>query len=111
MRVCPRCTLFNPDTAVRCDCGFDFSTASLATVRQELAESQRLAVRGAVRGLLLGIGSVALSVVSRMTIDTSGGSTYCLLFGRAGFAQAGRSLTRLLDIRKYGKNAEEAQGR
>ena len=111
MRVCPRCTLFNPDTAVRCDCGFDFSTASLATVRQELAESQRLAVRGAVRGLLLGIGAVALSLVSRMTIGTSGDSTYYLLVGLAGFALAGRSLTRILDIRKYRKNAEAAQGR
>ncbi|HKX29716.1 MAG TPA: PF20097 family protein [Blastocatellia bacterium] len=25
---CPRCDLINPDTALRCDCGWDFSTGS-----------------------------------------------------------------------------------
>ncbi len=26
---CPRCRLFNPDTAMRCDCGYDFETRTM----------------------------------------------------------------------------------
>jgi hypothetical protein len=26
---CPRCKLINPDTAVRCDCGYDFAGATM----------------------------------------------------------------------------------
>jgi len=26
---CPRCGLFNPDTAQRCDCGYDFATKTV----------------------------------------------------------------------------------
>ena len=26
---CPQCGLFNPDTAQRCDCGYDFETQSV----------------------------------------------------------------------------------
>lgn len=26
---CPRCGLFNPDTAQRCDCGYDFETKTV----------------------------------------------------------------------------------
>ena len=35
---CPRCGLFNPDTAQRCDCGYDFETCAVksAYFKQEL---------------------------------------------------------------------------
>ncbi|HEX5226256.1 MAG TPA: hypothetical protein VFW44_01040 [Bryobacteraceae bacterium] len=29
MRDCPHCRLFNPDTALRCDCGFDFQSRTI----------------------------------------------------------------------------------
>ncbi len=29
MKECPECTLINPDTAKRCDCGYDFETKIL----------------------------------------------------------------------------------
>lgn len=29
MKDCPKCNLVNPDTAERCDCGYDFPTGTL----------------------------------------------------------------------------------
>jgi len=38
MRKCPRCGLFNPENAQRCDCGYDFQkgTVKKAYFKQEL---------------------------------------------------------------------------
>jgi hypothetical protein len=31
MMKCPRCGLFNPESALRCDCGYDFETKTIQT--------------------------------------------------------------------------------
>lgn len=42
---CPKCGLFNPETAQRCDCGFDFPSGrmkgSLLSARELVAASER----------------------------------------------------------------------
>ncbi len=45
--TCPHCELLNPDTAERCDCGFDFSSRTMKTSllsgrEQELLKSRKL---------------------------------------------------------------------
>jgi len=70
---CPRCGLFNPDTALRCDCGYDFSTRTVqASYVERAAEAKhggranllRARSRDNLRyGLLLTGGSAALTVI------------------------------------------------
>lgn len=31
MKICPTCALRNPDSAQRCDCGYDFASATMQT--------------------------------------------------------------------------------
>ena len=100
MRICPRCALISPDVADRCDCGFDFTTASSVVVERELAEAERNARRGAVRGLLIGLGALALSIGYQMATGHNVGLGFFFLFGFGGLALAGRSLNRIIDLRK-----------
>jgi hypothetical protein len=111
MRVCPRCTLLSPDIAERCDCGFDFTTASSSVVKKELADSHRQALRAAIRGLLLGIGALALTVAYRVTTGSSSGIIFFYAFGFGGIALAGRSITRIVDIRKARKEIANSLAR
>ena len=87
---CPRCRLVNPDSAQRCDCGYDFPTG---TVRDSYADaakhskapqpSEAVRVLGRrdiqVGGLIFVIGLTA-TVVSYAYAATHGG-TYVLAYG------------------------------
>ena len=67
---CPNCGLFNPDEAERCDCGYDFKTATLQRSylpqrndSKAIAQANRdIAIGGAVflLGLIATIGSYLL---------------------------------------------------
>ena len=58
MKVCPRCTLYNPDIAERCDCGFSFGNASPQDLDAEFVKSYIVEKRKAVRGTLVGAAAV-----------------------------------------------------
>lgn len=40
---CPNCKLFNPDSTLRCDCGFDFSDRQMRSSLLSATEQQRRA--------------------------------------------------------------------
>ncbi len=89
---CPRCKLVNPDSAQRCDCGYDFPTG---TMRGSYAEAARRskglapepseAVRALgcrdiqVGGVIFVLGLTG-TVVSYAYAQTHGG-TYVLAYG------------------------------
>jgi hypothetical protein len=52
MKDCPACKLVNPDTAQRCDCGYDFPTG---TMQQSYVsrKDRRLKASGAVGAVLI----------------------------------------------------------
>jgi hypothetical protein len=90
----------NPDTSVRCDCGFDFSIASTEAIRAELAWSERAALQKATRGLIAGLAAIGYSIYSYVT--ASPGGKYMIYYGAAvaGFLLVGRSIDRILDLRR-----------
>jgi len=51
MKDCPNCKLINPDSALRCDCGYDFPTGNLE--RSYLTAKDKKLAGGALGGLLL----------------------------------------------------------
>lgn len=87
---CPRCRLVNPDSAQRCDCGYDFPTG---TVRASYADAAKRgktpqpseAVRALGRrdiqvgGVIFAVGLTA-TVVSYAYAATHGG-TYVMAYG------------------------------
>lgn len=84
---CPACKLWNPDGAMRCDCGYDFQSQSIQASYLPTAQEKgvRLLVRNAFRTngrfsngefatVFLGAHAVtfSLAVVTRFLEDTSG---------------------------------------
>jgi hypothetical protein len=68
-RECPRCGLFNPSTAGRCDCGYDFATGAVkdAYFKQELPRAFRtFAILVVVLNLVLGAAAIAGGNFSEM---------------------------------------------
>lgn len=61
MKSCPRCALKNPDTAVRCDCGFAFGEGNES---QERAASIRLTWRWTLGGVLMIVLGLALTALT-----------------------------------------------
>ena len=51
MKDCPNCKLINPDSALRCDCGYDFPTGALE--HSYLTDKDKKLAGGAIGGLLL----------------------------------------------------------
>jgi hypothetical protein len=51
MKECPKCEIVNPETAERCDCGYDFVSDPM--------RSSNPAARRAIRSTLRGIAGVA----------------------------------------------------
>ena len=44
---CPKCGLFNPDTAVRCDCGYDFVLRQQVSATNVVSKSGAAVITGA----------------------------------------------------------------
>jgi len=108
VKTCPRCTLVSPDNAVHCDCGFQFGTASPEAVKAELASAQLSAIRGAMKGLFVGLGAVAVSVLTY--VFAKPGGRYFIYYGAAiaGLALACKSLVRIVDIRNARKQLNKS---
>ena len=60
---CPRCGLFNPDTAQRCDCGYDFETRTVnsAYFKQELPREFKTYL---ILTITLNVAASAIAVAS-----------------------------------------------
>jgi hypothetical protein len=83
-QTCPRCRLLSPDSAMRCDCGFDFPTQTMATsyVQAHLIAkhggAERFHRAEARRNLTRGVATLGIA-------GTISVASY-LATGRAGFA-------------------------
>lgn len=51
MKDCPNCKLINPDSAIRCDCGYDFPSGNLE--HSYLTHKEKKLAGGAVGGIFL----------------------------------------------------------
>jgi hypothetical protein len=79
-RHCPRCSLYNPPEAVRCDCGYDFATGNVEesyllehAVEKEGGTAAVLA-SSARRNILGGIGFIALwALIAALQLPGSDG--------------------------------------
>ena len=70
---CPRCGLFNPGTAQRCDCGYDFEAriVKAAYFKQELPrEFRTYLILAVVLNVIAGIAAVASGDIARIVVAT-----------------------------------------
>ena len=68
---CPRCGLFSPDTAQRCDCGYDFETLTVEKVyfTQELPRQVRgFVVLLITLNVLVGLADLAAAQPGRIVV-------------------------------------------
>jgi hypothetical protein len=68
---CPRCNLFNPDSALRCDCGYDFKskTVERAYFRQEIPKEIRtFLIYIVVANILGGVAVLVQGKVDRIAL-------------------------------------------
>jgi hypothetical protein len=93
----------SPDEAERCDCGFDFSKSSPELERDGNDRAQQDSLRRLIGGLALFVGGIGLAVASESS--TGPGPFNFVTFGAiiSGLGLAGRSLTRLVDLKRARK--------
>ena len=76
MKNCPNCKLTNPDSAIRCDCGWDFETDSQKTSYINETREWQLTPwykRGASLGIkLAGVGVVLGWFTAHPQVDPNG---------------------------------------
>lgn len=82
---CPRCGLFNPDTAQRCDCGYDFETCSVksAYFKQELPrEFKTYLILAVTYNVLAGAVAIASGDVARILLAGAWSGVIWWLYSR-----------------------------
>ena len=52
MKNCPKCRLLNPDSALRCDCGYDFLTGTMQKAPQAKRSEPSMRVLRVIVGLV-----------------------------------------------------------
>ena len=80
-RTCPRCRLINPDSVLRCDCGYDFGTGEMKASHLQASQNYKAAAQfqelvekhGSVEGafkvigkrtMLQGVGACIIGIVA-----------------------------------------------
>jgi len=106
--TCPRCGLLCPGNTRRCDCGYDFET-SPERMRAEYTRSMREAVPLAIGGMVLAMLPIILIIIGFVT---SPGSPRIFFYGLmiVGMGMAGRSITRIRNLRAARREYENASG-
>lgn len=79
LKHCPNCRLGNPDSAMRCDCGFDFESHSMK--ESYLSPKERHVVRNTSISALVVIGVLRAVVL----LDKGDWGGACLIFGVYAF--------------------------
>ena len=65
---CPKCRLFNPPEAQRCDCGFDFESASMQRSFLNPENPRQHALLTPGRTTLLTIVAIGLLILLRIMV-------------------------------------------
>ena len=110
MKTCPHCALINPDTALRCDCGFDFTAVADESMSAEFQWAQGVARVKAFQGLAIGVGAIAILLGM---IQFGFAKAWHLLWVPivAGLGLAGRSINRLVELNKASRKHNQRMGR
>jgi hypothetical protein len=91
---------------MRCDCGFDFTTASRDVLDEELASTRRTALGGVVVALAIMAGVFFFAAV---TSERPAGPWILRFTFIGGLALLGRSLTKLRDVRAARKDIQSSE--
>lgn len=84
---CPRCGLFSPDGAIRCDCGYDFTTKTVqssylvADTMRKYGGERKLAEHTARNNIRTGV--ISLAVAAAVAVMSYIGNGKPALFGGA----------------------------
>src|SRR5262245_32656273 len=75
---CPNCGLFNPDSAQRCDCGYDFASGSMQRSHATDQQPQRSiphgpAVTRSYRIVSFAAGAIVATLMARGAASSSSG--------------------------------------
>jgi uncharacterized membrane protein YvbJ len=83
-KKCPKCGLINAESALRCDCGYDFSSGqikgSLLGLKEQKSRRNPKQKRAAIKYALLGVASGFIIPVAIIT--------FLAFFGAGGIADA-----------------------
>ena len=75
---CPRCGLFSPDVALRCDCGYQFSAVSYAT---DVVSYRSVNRRAGAKNMVFGAGWCAFGVAATVFTVTSRAGLHLVFWG------------------------------
>src|SRR5262245_4264860 len=96
---CPRCSLINPPSAQRCECGFDFRSAP-AEVRYELERQYHGIHARIVAGVVLLAFGVLISAVSLIAGAAPAIPLFAFIGGGIFLATGLRRRARLVETRR-----------
>src|SRR5258705_12919511 len=89
MKECPECEVVNPDTAERCDCGYDFVSDPMGSSNTEAKKAIRRILRGIV--YLVGVVWLAAPITWHPGLAAFIGSTIVLLGCCVGLSLLGHA--------------------
>jgi len=111
---CPKCGLVNPDTAERCDCGWDFASRRVDLSYARPFDTRILAERGltltqvGIRNIKIGatvfvVGIIGAVLIGTVTATATGGYLTIIWYGGIllGAVQFFRGLAQYLRGKKF----------
>lgn len=83
---CPNCNLINPDSALRCDCGYDFPSQTMKRAFGPEGSPSRVIQKSAGRqkmvlGTVIALGGVVITVITHAAANTGASDYYLITWG------------------------------